>query len=81
MFSRVLKPTPGLADEPSVREHCSGSRVLVQVVLAGFALCCSSIPLNPASLAADPNSAEPKEVAAVEFSTSPRRFENSAAQY
>ena len=71
MFSRVLKPTPGLADEPSVREHSSGSRVLVQLVLVGFALCCSSIPLNPASLAADLNRAEPTEVAAVEFSTSP----------
>jgi len=35
------------------------------------ALCCSSIPANPASLAADVNNTEPTAVAAVEFATRP----------
>ena len=63
---------------PRAGRRAKSARILfwlqspVQVVVLGFALCCSSIPLNPASLAADVNRAEPTEVAAVEFSTSPR---------
>jgi Ca-activated chloride channel family protein len=71
MFWCVLKPTAGLADEPSVCEQFCSFRVLIRNVVIGFALCCVSLPANPASSAADLNSPESAEVSLAESLTLP----------
>ena len=80
MFWRVLKPSPGVADERSVRDQSRRFRVMVQVAAVGFAVCCSSVPANPASPAAAVNAVESTEVATVEYSASPAAFRELTSQ-
>jgi VWFA-related protein len=71
MFWLVLKPYPGLADEPSVRQPTRYLRVFVQVAVVSFALCCSPLTARPASPAANNNGPESAEIAAVGYFASP----------
>ena len=72
MFWRVLKPSPGVADEPSVREPIRSSRVSLVVAALAVAVCSSTIAASPASPAASNNGPESTEVASVEYLVSPQ---------
>jgi len=71
MLWLVLKPYPGLADEPSVRQKFCSFRVLLRVAVVCFPLFGSPLNASPASPAGNNNTPESTEVATVEYSTSP----------